>query len=241
MNPIIEVIEYSLITAHSELEFRDLSFKIMPNEITCFWGPNGCGKTTLLKIILRLLEENNSAIIMNGELRFAYVPQNPLNILLPWKTVRNNIEYLSQKDVDIEKICELVSFPKDALSKRPLQLSGGNLQKVAIAIALSQKSDCICMDEPFANLDRKTTLKIVEALKEISKGKPILIITHDPDIALQVSDKIIILDKNETLTNVCKITDTFYVEKAKEGTTIFHDEKYNTMRERLLSRSDYEK
>ena len=191
-----------------DIEFRD-------SEFVSILGPSGCGKTTLLNIIGGLDRYTSGDLIINGKstksfknrdwdayrnysIGFVFQSYN----LIGHQTVLSNVELaltisgVSKKERRKRAIDALKSVGlKDQIHKRPNQLSGGQMQRVAIARALVNNPDIILADEPTGALDTKTSVQVMEILKEISKNKLIIMVTHNPDLAESYSSRIIkILD-----------------------------------------------
>ncbi len=191
-----------------DIEFRN-------SEFVSILGPSGCGKTTLLNIIGGLDRYTSGDLIINGKstknfknrdwdayrnysIGFVFQSYN----LIGHQTVLSNVELaltisgVSKKERRKRAIDALKSVGlKDQIHKKPNQLSGGQMQRVAIARALVNNPDIILADEPTGALDTKTSVQVMEILKEISKDKLIIMVTHNPDLAETYSSRIIkILD-----------------------------------------------
>ena len=193
----------------SALKGIDLKFR--ETEFVSILGPSGCGKTTLLNIIGGLDQYTTGDLIINGKstknfkdkdwdtyrnhsIGFVFQNYN----LIPHQTVLANVELAltlaginkterrkraiqALKDVGLE----------DQIHKKPNQMSGGQMQRVAIARALVGNPDILLADEPTGALDTKTSVQIMELLKEISKTKLVIMVTHNPDLAEKYSTRII--------------------------------------------------
>ncbi len=157
-------------------------------------GPNGCGKTTLLKIIYGLLKPDSGRVQVNGKM--GYVPQNDL--LLPWKKIKENIILsLKLKKVDkktIEEKLALVSSLfalEDHLEKYPREVSGGTARKTAIARALVNDPEILLLDEPFTGLDIYSVETLINSLKKLKfLGVTIVIVSHQLKELEKIVDKI---------------------------------------------------
>ena len=194
---------------------KGISIEFRKSEFVSILGQSGCGKTTLLNIIGGLDRYTSGDLIINGKStkkfkdkdRDAYrnysvgfVFQN--YNLIPHQTILSNVELaLTISGVSKEerkeraiKALEDVGL-KEQIHKKPNQLSGGQMQRVAIARALVNNPDIILADEPTGALDTKTSVQIMEILKEISKEKLIVMVTHNPELAEKYSTRIVrILD-----------------------------------------------
>ncbi len=194
---------------------KGINIEFRKNEFVSILGQSGCGKTTLLNIIGGLDRYTKGDLIINGKstkqfkdkdwdayrnYSIGFVFQN--YNLIPHQTVLSNVELaltisgVSKKERKQRAIKALEDVGlKEQINKKPNQLSGGQMQRVAIARALVNNPDIILADEPTGALDTKTSVQIMEILKEISKDKLIIMVTHNPDLAEKYSTRIVkILD-----------------------------------------------
>jgi ABC-type nitrate/sulfonate/bicarbonate transport system ATPase subunit len=186
-----------------------ISFTVAPREIVCIMGPSGCGKSTLLRIIGGL-EHADAGTIRSTEsnsgekIPAAMVFQD--HALFPWLTVYENIVYglrlSAQRVPDDEirqRVDELLALTHlDAFSHSlPHQLSGGMKQRVAVARALAVKPPVILMDEPFSALDPFTRRELEDEILRIreSLNTTFLIVSHNPEEAVYIADRVIILSE----------------------------------------------
>ena len=195
------------------LDNVDIMFR--KSEFVSILGPSGCGKTTLLNIIGGLDRYTSGDLIINGKstkyfkdrdwdsyrnYSVGFVFQN--YNLIGHQTVLSNVELaltisgVSKKERKKRAIKALEEVGlKRQINKKPNQLSGGQMQRVAIARALVNNPDIILADEPTGALDTKTSIQVMEILKNISKDKLVIMVTHNPDLAQKYSSRIIkILD-----------------------------------------------
>ena len=190
---------------------KGVSIDFRRSEFVSILGPSGCGKTTLLNIVGGLDKYTSGDLIINGRstkdfkdkdwdtyrnhsIGFVFQSYN----LIPHQTVLENVELaltlsgVSKKERKEKAKNALIQVGlKDQIKKRPNQLSGGQMQRVAIARALVNDPDIILADEPTGALDSETSIQIMEILKEISKEKLIIMVTHNPEIAENYSNRII--------------------------------------------------
>lgn len=189
-----------------------VDFEIPKGKLVSIIGSSGCGKTTMLKMINRLVPMTSGTISINDkdiletppvELRkqIGYVIQQ--TGLFPHMTIEENIALpmllhkWSSADIDarIKELLNLVSLPKDMLKRFPPELSGGQQQRVGVARAFSTNPDIILMDEPFSALDPITRNNLQEELNDLQKEllKTIVFVTHDMDEAIKISDAICLM------------------------------------------------
>lgn len=187
--------------------FEDISLKINKGEIVSILGPSGCGKTTLLHIILGLTGINGGRLAYNGE-DITRVPMKKrgFNIvfqdyaLFPNLNVKQNIEYGLRNNphistqAEVDELVDLLDI-KAHLNKRISQLSGGQKQRVALARTLVMKPKILLLDEPLSALDGVIKETIKARIREISVLYQLttLIVTHDPEEAMTLSDRILLL------------------------------------------------
>ncbi len=190
---------------------RDVSLNFRRSEFVSILGPSGCGKTTLLNIIGGLDHYTSGDLVINGrstrEYRDAdwdayrnhsigFVFQN--YNLIPHQTVLSNVELAltlsgvspAERRTRAEEALRRVGLG-DQLHKKPNQMSGGQMQRVAIARALVNDPEILLADEPTGALDSATSVQIMEILKEISRDRLIIMVTHNPELAEQYSTRII--------------------------------------------------
>lgn len=200
---------------------KGISIEFRENEFVSILGPSGCGKTTLLNIIGGLDHYTSGDLIIDGistkkykdrdwdtyrNHRIGFVFQN--YNLITHQSVLSNVELaLTLSGVDKQtrrkkaiEVLEKVGL-KDQMHKKPNQMSGGQMQRVAIARALVNDPDILLADEPTGALDTKTSVQIMEILKEISKDRLIIMVTHNPDLAEKYSTRIINLLDGEVTSD----------------------------------------
>lgn len=199
--------------AFRALDGVDLS--IRSGEFFTLLGPSGCGKTTLLRCIAGFEKPTEGRILFGGsdttgvppwEKNIGFVFQN--YALWPNKSVRANIAYgleIRKKDAafihdKVEWALELLGLPGIG-DKMPEQLSGGQQQRVAIARALVIDPSILLLDEPLSNLDAKLRISLRFQIREIQKKLKItaVYVTHDQEEALEISDRIAVMDKGKLL------------------------------------------
>ena len=189
----------------------DVSLNLRDNEFVAILGPSGSGKTTLLNIIGGLDRYDSGDLIINGistkkykdrdwdsyrnhTVGFVFQSYN----LIPHQTVLSNVELaltLSGVSKAERKKRAIEALEKvglgEQIHKKPNQMSGGQMQRVAIARALVNNPDILLADEPTGALDTETSIQIMELLKEISKDRLIIMVTHNPELAKNYSTRIV--------------------------------------------------
>ena len=188
---------------------KDISIQVEDGEIVSILGPSGCGKTTLLNIILGIVEADAGTIVYNGEdLTRTVMEKRGFNIvfqdyaLFPNLNVYRNITYglknkpgISSKE-EVEELIHLLGL-EDHLNKRVDQLSGGQKQRVALARTMVMKPRILLLDEPLSALDGVIKESIKDRIKTIAREYHLttIIVTHDPEEALTLSDRVLIIDQ----------------------------------------------
>ena len=190
---------------------KGINIEFRENEFVSILGQSGCGKTTLLNIIGGLDRYTSGDLIINGKstkefkdkdwdiyrnhsVGFVFQSYN----LIPHQTVLANVELaltISGVGKSERKKRAIEALQKvglgDQLNKKPNQMSGGQMQRVAIARALVNDPDILLADEPTGALDSKTSVQVMEILKEISKDRLIIMVTHNPELAKKYSSRIV--------------------------------------------------
>ncbi len=199
------------------LALKGINIEFRENEFVSILGQSGCGKTTMLNIIGGLDKYDSGDLSINGKstkqfndndwdsyrnhsIGFVFQNYN----LIPHQTVLANVELAltlsgvskSERRKRATEVLQKVGLG-DQLHKKPNQMSGGQMQRVAIARALVNNPEILLADEPTGALDSETSVQIMELLKEISKDKLIIMVTHNPELAEKYSSRIVrLLDGN---------------------------------------------
>lgn len=174
---------------------KDLQFDLQAGELVCLLGPSGCGKTTLLNILAGLDSDYEGSV---SQQRCAYMFQEPR--LLPWRTLRQNLELVSADQQQIEQLLTSTGL-QDAQHEYPPRVSLGMQRRIALARCLLMNPDLILMDEPMVSLDNAMAKKMRAQIQQLRKQKPelsILYVTHDIDEASELGDRILILGGHPT-------------------------------------------
>lgn len=177
-----------------------VSLSVGEGEIVSLLGPSGCGKSTLLRIVAGLDREYAGSVVLDGDevkgptTRVGVVFQEPR--LFPWLSVRRNIAFgLKEADpAHVEELAREVGL-EEYLESLPRQLSGGMAQRCAIARALVTRPRVLLMDEPFSALDAFTRMRLQEVTLGLWRqvGTTLLLVTHDIDEALFLSDRVVVM------------------------------------------------
>ena len=188
---------------------KNINLQIEDGEIVSILGPSGSGKTTLLNIILGLTQADAGELIFQGE-DILNVPmeERGFNIvfqdyaLFPNLNVKQNVTYGLRNNkniVTVEEVNGLINLLglKDHLDKKIEQLSGGQKQRVALARTMVMKPKILLLDEPLSALDGVIKESIKDKIKEIAREYHLttIIVTHDPEEALTLSDKVVIMNQ----------------------------------------------
>lgn len=196
---------------------KNLNFKMGSRDIVAVVGESGTGKTTLAMSIMGLLSRQSGDAKVSGEIIFrgtdicrtkepdlrllrwkkiSMVFQNVDNILNPTLTIYRQIDELTGKNNDgavVRQMLETVGFPISRINAYPHQLSMGERQKVLVAMAYILDPDLIILDEPTSSLDSGTKDSLISTIKMLSRGRAVLLVTHDLDTASKLSKKTMVL------------------------------------------------
>lgn len=198
---------------------KGISLQFRENEFVSILGPSGCGKTTMLNIIGGLDKYTDGDLIINGRSTKSYKDRDwdtyrnhsigfvfQSYNLIPHQTVLQNVELAltlsgvskSERRERAKKALEEVGLGNQ-LRKKPSEMSGGQMQRVAIARALVNNPDIILADEPTGALDTETSVQVMEILKKVASDRLVIMVTHNPELAMRYSTRIIrMLDGNIT-------------------------------------------
>ena len=194
-----------------KIVLKDINLKVNHGEIISLLGPSGSGKTTILNVILGLVKPDEGMIVFDGEeLNNVEMKDRGFNVvfqdyaLFPNLSAFGNIVYslrnkkklMTQDEVEhIVDFCDL----NEHLDKRIYQLSGGQKQRVALARTLVSRPRVLLLDEPFSALDGMIKEEIKDKVRDIAKefNLTTIIVTHDPEEALTMSDRVLIINDGE--------------------------------------------
>ncbi len=225
-----------------------VSLKIRRGEFVTLIGHSGCGKSTVLNIVAGLLKATRGGVVLDGREvdepgpERAVVFQN--HSLLPWLTAYQNVELavrqvfrgrMSKAEMRewIEHNLRLVHM-EHALHKKPAEISGGMKQRVGIARALAMKPTVLLMDEPFGALDALTRSHLQDSLMEIQNElkNTVIMITHDVDEAVLLSDRIVMMTNGPAAT-IGEILDIDLV-RPRNRLALADDAHFNHLRAEVL-------
>ncbi|WP_197025700.1 ABC transporter ATP-binding protein [Marinobacter sp. HL-58] len=198
------------------IALENIDLKIRKGEFVSLIGHSGCGKSTVLNIVAGLLQATRGGCVLDGHEVNTPGPERAVvfqnHSLMPWLTVYENVELAVQqvfkKSMNKKERREwilhnlkLVNMDH-ALDKRPGEISGGMAQRVGIARALAMKPSVLLMDEPFGALDALTRAHLQDSLMEIQQdlNSTVIMITHDVDEAVLLSDRIVMMTNGPSAT-----------------------------------------
>jgi sulfonate transport system ATP-binding protein len=174
---------------------QNIRLQLHAQEVVSLLGPSGCGKSTLLRIVAGL-EKDFQGTLQRTAGEVAFVFQEPR--LMPWLTVEQNIGFSDDRNYDkawVTQLIEEVGLGGFAQAL-PKALSGGMAQRVAIARGLYSRPQTLLLDEPFSAVDAFTRMKLQDLLLQLAEHHAIalLLVTHDVDEALYLSDRVMVMD-----------------------------------------------
>ncbi|WP_043848416.1 ABC transporter ATP-binding protein [Amycolatopsis keratiniphila] len=190
---------------------NDLSFTVEAGQLASIVGPSGCGKSTLLRCIAGLIKPTSGRVSLHGDdvsgvpEDLAVVFQDYSRSLFPWLSVAKNVEFplrwrnlsRAERRTRAQEALESVGL-SGVGSKFPWQLSGGMQQRVSIARALASRPALLLMDEPFASVDAQTRFELEDLTRRVQRenGSTVLVVTHDIDESVYLSDRVLVLSKS---------------------------------------------
>lgn len=210
---------------------KNINVTFKKNKITSIIGPNGCGKTTLLKTMSRLINPVSGSVLFEGQdisqfspkdfaRKVAMLPQNrnTANVNVYNLIMHGRFPYAgfsrkpSEKDKQIVNMAMELTKTYDLKEKNILQISGGERQRVYIAMSIAQDTDVILLDEPTTHLDIYHQMEIIDLIKKLNeKGKTIIMVMHDISQAMMNSDLVCVMNNGSILC--CCEPDYVYEKK----------------------------
>ena len=191
--------------------YRDFDLDIARRSVVSIFGPNGCGKSTLINLVAGLMPFDRGEVLFDGktlrQTTIGYVFQNYRDALFPWRRAIDNIRYplklAGRSKAQVERRVEqrVASFQVTFdLNRYPYELSGGQQQLVSIMRALAPEPEVLFLDEPFSALDYEMTLFIRERLQQvfIETGTTMVLVSHDLEEAVWLADTVVLLTRRPT-------------------------------------------
>lgn len=251
MKPFLELTHVSIDFPTPNGPFcalKDIQLKINQGEFISLIGHSGCGKSTVLNIVAGLYQATQGGVVLNGKEVSEPGPERAVvfqnHSLLPWLTAYENVELavktqfkgkMTKQEMKdwVEHNLTLVHMDH-AMHKRPDEISGGMKQRVGIARALAMKPDVLLMDEPFGALDALTRAHLQDSLMEIQAdlNNTVIMITHDVDEAVLLSDRIVMMTNGPSAT-IGEILD-IQLERPRSRLALADDPLYNQYRAAVL-------
>ena len=211
----------------TQVALNDISINFRKNEFVAILGPSGSGKTTCLNVIGGLDKYDNGDLIINGNSTKEFndtdwdaYRNNSIGFIFQGYNLIKHLDIVSNVEIGMTlsgvsknekrkralEVLEKVGL-KDHVNKNPNELSGGQMQRVAIARALVNDPDIILADEPTGALDTKTSIQIMDLIKEISKEKLVIMVTHNSNLANKYADRIVEFEDGKIISDSNKLTE----------------------------------
>ncbi|MFZ5557596.1 MAG: ABC transporter ATP-binding protein [Pseudomonadota bacterium] len=214
--------------------YDDFDLDIPKHRITCVFGPNGCGKSTLINLISGLIPLDAGSVLFDGktlaETTIGYVFQNYRDALFPWLRACDNIAYplkvrgmaKAERERRVDELTASFDIRFD-LNRYPYELSGGQQQLVSIMRALAPHPEVLFLDEPFSALDYEMTLAMRDKLQEVfqATGTTMVVVSHDLEEAVYLADHVLLLTRRPT--RVAALVD-FDLPRPRDSRTLSDDE-----------------
>ena len=251
MKSLLSIKQLSVSFGENNFAVRDINFSLQDGEFVVLLGSSGAGKSSILRIIAGLIKptegyvyfsnkliSSNKSIVPTGQRNIALMFQE--DVLFPHLTVYKNISFGIEGKTNKEKEKLVLHYLKEfgLLEKKnyfPNSLSGGEKQRVALARVLITKPKALLMDEPFGALDALTRAHLQDALMEIhaNLGNTVIMITHDVDEAVLLSDRIVMMNNGPAAT----IGEILNVElpRPRERLALADNPEYNHYRHEVLT------
>ncbi len=226
-SPILEISNLSFCYENEEV-LKGVDLKIYKNDFVAILGPNGGGKSTLVKIICGLLSPKDGFVNFKGKdiskhkLPVGYVPQSisfdknfpttVLDIVLMGRVKNIKFFRYSKTDkkiaLDALKLVGMTDFKSRFLS----ELSGGQMQRVLIARALATESEILILDEPTSSVDPHNSESIYKLIDDLSQTKTVILVTHDLSVVSNYTNKIVFINGDAKIFDDKEIPKNFFSE-----------------------------
>ena len=238
-------LEYTDREKYSALE--DMDFSVEEGEFVSIIGSSGCGKSTTLSILAGLLKPSEGRLIIDGKETVGTGKNRGVVFqhysLFPWLTSKKNVSFgikqvdhdHSNKEIDKESEKYLKAVGLDGFeNKYPNQLSGGMQQRVAIARTLAMKPEILLLDEPFGAIDARNRIDLQDLLLELlhknEEKKTVVLVTHDIDEAILLSDRILFMRDKKVEEDI-----PVKFKRPRNRQQIFGTDEYRELRQRIIS------
>jgi nitrate/nitrite transport system ATP-binding protein len=247
----IENMEIAFNTSKGKfVAVKDINLEIEKGQIVSIIGHSGCGKSTIMNAVAGMLFPSKGTVLLNEKSVSGPGPDRGIVFqnysLLPWLTVYENIfvavdaavngKTKVEKQAVVEKFLKMVNLWEDR-EKYPKQISGGMKQRVAIARAFAIDPEVLLLDEPFGALDALTKgslhLELLKMWNLTQRSKTIIMVTHDIEEAVFLSDRIVVMNNGPAAT--IREIEEVHLPRPRNKKEIINMEEYRIIRERLLS------
>lgn len=223
--------------------YQDFALDVLKRRITCVFGPNGCGKSTLINMMAGLVAADAGSVLFEGKplaaATIGYVFQNYRDALFPWLRARDNIAYplavrgvaRAERQRRVDELVATLGVEID-LHRYPYELSGGQQQLVSIMRALAPRPEVLFLDEPFSALDYEMTLAMRDRLQDAfaATGTTMVVVSHDLEEAVFLADQVVLLTRRPT--RVAEIVDVALPRPRRAET--LSDDRFIALKARCL-------
>lgn len=194
---VVSAVELGYIFPDGKTQFHNLDFQLYRGQKIALVGPNGCGKTTLLKVLAGKLERTQGNVVFGPLTRMGFFSQHQMEILSPQGTVLGEIRRLSEPKLTEEELMSalgLFLLGQDFFEREVMSLSGGEKSRLLLATLFLSRSNFLVLDEPTNHLDLESRETLVDALSEFNGT--VLMVAHDRHLLSTVADEIWALGEN---------------------------------------------